>query len=273
MKNGNIDRSSPIPYYIQLKEVLREKIEHGEWKAGDQIPSEPDLCESFDVSRTVIRQAFKDMEYEGLIVRKKGKGTFVAEPKISESLVQSLTGFYQDMEDRGYVTVSKVLKQEVVHASAKVARYLGIEAGALVVEIQRVRYIQDGPIVLVTTFLPYNKCAKLLQAKLENQSLYRFIEDECGLYIARGRRFIEAVAANEMEAHLLQVEKGAPMILLNSVSYLNDGTPIEYYHAVHRADRSRFEVELVRIREHGKAKETSVIEVNGLPSGNDILSY
>jgi GntR family transcriptional regulator len=271
MKNGSIDRSSPIPYYIQLKEALREKIDHGEWKPGDQIPSEPDLCELFDVSRTVIRQALKDMEYEGLIVREKGKGTFVAEPKINESLVQNLTGFYQDMEDRGYETVSQVLKQEVVHASAKVARYLNLEAGALVIEIQRVRYIQEEPIVMVTTFLPYGRCAKLLQAKLEHQSLYRFIEEECGLYISRGRRFIEAVAANEMEAQHLQVEKGAPMILLNSVSFLSDGTPIEYYHAVHRGDRSRFEVELVRVREHGKAKEISNIEVIGLPSGNDIL--
>lgn len=261
MKVRVIDRNSPVPYYIQLKDTIREKIERGEWKPGDQIPSEPELCETFDVSRTVIRQALKDLEYGGLIIREKGKGTFVAEPKISESLVQKLTGFYQDMEERGHRPVSKVLKQEVVPANRKVASFLALEEGALVIEIQRVRYVQNDPIVLVTTYLPYNSCSKLLQADLTLQSLYRFIEKECGLMIARGHRFIEAVAANEVEANYLGVEQGTPLILLDSVSYLADGTPIEYYHAVHRGDRSRFEVTLVPVRELGNAKDTSVIDM------------
>lgn len=256
MKPTVIDRSSAIPYYIQMKDAVREKIDHGEWKAGDQIPSEPELCKMFNVSRTVIRQALKDMEYEGQIIREKGKGTFVAEPKINESLIQTLTGFFQDMTDRGHRLVSQVLKQEVVPANAKVAKYLDLEISALVIEIQRVRYVEDEPIVFVTTYLPYSTCSKLLQADLTNRSLYQFIEDECGLFISRGRRTIEAVPANELEAQYLQVEKGSPLILLNSVSYLSDGSPIEYYHAVHRGDRSRFEVELVRVREQSKGKET-----------------
>jgi GntR family transcriptional regulator len=245
---STIDKNSPIPYYIQLKETLCEKIEHGEWKAGDQIPSEPDLCRMFDVSRTVVRQALKDMAYEGRIVRKKGKGTFVAEPKISESLIQDLTGFYQDMEERGHTAVSQVLKQGVVQANSRVARSLSLAPGALVIEIQRLRFVQDEPIVLVTTYLPYALCPKLLEADLTHRSLYQFIEAECLLLIARGRRVIEAVAANEVEAQLLQVAQGAPLILINSVSYLGDGTPVEYYHALHRGDRSRFEVELLRVR-------------------------
>lgn len=269
-----INRRSPVPYYIQLKEAIREKIEHEEWKSGDQIPSEPELCETFGVSRTVIRQALKDLEYESLIVRVKGKGTFVAEPKIIESLVQKLTGFHQDMEDRGYQPVSKVLKQEVVPANRNVANYLRLEVGALVVEIQRVRYVQEEPIVFVTTYLPYSSCSKLLQADLTRQSLYRFIEEECGLIIARGRRVIEAVAANEMEANFLNVEQGAPLIMLDSVSYQADETPIEYYHALHRGDRSRFEVELVRIRELRKVKDSSILErvfrSEQLPSGNGV---
>ena len=85
--------------------------------------------------------------------------------------------------------------------------------------------------------------------------MYRFIEEECNLFISRGQRVIEAVAANENEAQLLQVSEGAPLVLINSVSYLSDGTPVEYYHAIHRGDRSRFEVELLRVREHGKTRE------------------
>ena len=96
-KNDQIDKNSPLPYYIQLKEILKGYIENGDWKTGSQIPSEPDLCEIFDISRTVVRQALKELTYEGLLVREKGRGTFVAEPKISEGLIQELTGFYQDM--------------------------------------------------------------------------------------------------------------------------------------------------------------------------------
>ncbi len=95
--NPAIDRRSPIPYYIQVKKALQEYIEHGERQPGDQLPGELELCRMFDVSRTVIRQALREMEYGGLIVREKGKGTFIAEPKIGESLVQYLTGLYQDM--------------------------------------------------------------------------------------------------------------------------------------------------------------------------------
>lgn len=269
--NPTIDRSSPIPYYVQLKEALRGPIDGGLWKPGDQIPGEVELCRLFDVSRTVVLQALNELGYEGLITRVKGKGTFVSEPKISESLVQKLTGFYQDMIDRGHNPVSKVLKQEVMPASTKVAGYLRLTPGTQVIDIERLRFIQDEPIVLVTTYLPYSLCPKLADADLSNQSLYAFLEEECGLVIARGRRMIEAVLANEYEARLLQVKKGAPLILLDSVSYLKDDTPIEYYHALHRGDRSRFEVELVRIREQGRDRRAMAGETWDLPPSNDVV--
>lgn len=263
-----VDRSSPIPYYVQVKEALREHIEHGDWQPGDQLPGEPELCRLFDVSRTVIRQALREMEYEGSIVRERGKGTFVAEPKISESLVQKLTGFYQDMVDRGHTPVSQVLEQHVVPASSKVAAHLNLEPGTSVIEIERLRFVQDEPIVLVTTYLPYALCPDVAHADLSHQSLYVFLEKQCGLVIARGHRRLEAVPANEYEARLLQVKKGAPLIMLDSVSYLDGGTPIEYYHALHRGDRSRFEVELIRIRAQGRVREVLGGEGVDLPRSN-----
>jgi GntR family transcriptional regulator len=266
-----IDRSSPIPYYIQLKEALRTPIEQGIWQPGDQIPGESELCRLFDVSRTVVRQALNELNFEGLITRIKGKGTFVAEPKIGESLIQKLTGFYQDMVDRGHSPITKVLSQQVAPANAKVAGRLGFEQGTLVIDIERLRFVQGEPIVLVTTYLPYALCPKLAQVDLSNQSLYAFLEKECGLVIARGRRFIEAVTASEYEAHHLQVAKGAPLILLDSVSYLADGTPIEYYRAFHRGDRSRFEVELVRIREQGRTRKALGEVGQDLPPGNGVM--
>jgi len=270
-ENTFIDRRSPIPFYIQLKETIREKIENGNWQPGDQIPGEVELGEMFNISRTVIRQALQELTYEGLINREKGRGTFVAKPKINESLVQSLTGFHQDMSNRGMVPRSQVLKQVVVPATLKIADFLKLDVGTLVIEVQRLRFVANDPIVLVTTFLPYALCPKLIHADLSFQSLYDFIENECGILISRGRRTIEAVLANENEAHMLNVEKGAPLMLLNSISYLADGTPIEYYHAVHRGDRSRFEVELVRVRERGKSLESLGLTEEDLPASNDAL--
>jgi GntR family transcriptional regulator len=217
----------------------------------------------------VIRQALQELMYEGLIDREKGRGTFVAKPKINANLVQKLTGFHQDMENRGIVHHSQVLKQALVPASTKVAEYLKLEQGTPVIEIQRLRFIGDEPIILATTYLPYSLCPKLLQADLTSHSLYDFLENKCGLLISRGRRTIEAVMAGEIEAQMLQVEKGAPLVLLNSISYLADGTPIEYYHAAHRGDRSRFEVELVRVREGSKSLESLEINKNDLPASNN----
>lgn len=266
-----IERDSLIPYYIQVKEALREGIERGDWKSGDQLPGEAELCRMFDVSRTVIRQALQEMKYEGLIVRAKGKGTFIAEPKVVESLVQKLTGFYQDMVERGHNPVTQVLKQRLIPANPKVAAHLGLPPRTPVIEIERLRFVQDEPIVLVTTYLPYALCPEVLEADLSNQSLYAFFEEQCGVTIARGRRTLEAVLANEYEARLLEIKKRAPLILLDSVSYLSDGTPIEYYHALHRGDRSRFEVELVRIREQGKAREVLGGEATELPRSTELI--
>jgi GntR family transcriptional regulator len=264
----SVDFDSNIPYYIQLIEALKTMIASSQWKPGDQIPSEPKLCESYGVSRTVVRQALREIELAGLIVRRKGKGTFVAEPKISESLAQKLTGFYQDMVERGHQPVTQVLHQNVVPAAQKEAGFLGIEPGAPVIDIERLRFVEGEPIVLVHSYLPHALCPPLADADLTNQSLYAFIEQFSGLVIAYGRRSIEAVGANEREARLLQVKIGSPLILLDSVSFLEDGTPIEYYHAVHRGDRSRFEVELVRIRETGKIRATLGPSERALPSSN-----
>jgi len=119
-----IDFDSHIPFYIQLMEILKEQIRSGKWKPGDQIPGEQELCSIYNISRTVVRQALLELELDGVINRRKGKGTFIAEPKISEGLVQNLTGFYQDMVERGLKPVTQVLHQLVVPACEKVAGFL-----------------------------------------------------------------------------------------------------------------------------------------------------
>lgn len=242
-----INFKSHIPFYIQLMDILREKVQQGYWVPGDQIPGEQDLCEIYRVSRTVVRQALRELELDGVINRRRGKGTFISHPKISEGLVQKLTGFYQDMVERGLKPGTKVLHQNVTPATEKVARFLDIKPGEKVIDIERLRFINDEPIQLVTTYLPFEICPALASVDLTDRSLYEFLENECGVFIAKGCRYIEAVLANETEAALLGIEDGSPLLLLDSISYAENGQPIEYYHAVHRGDRSRFEVELQRL--------------------------
>lgn len=246
-----IDRTSALPYYAQLRDIIQARIQAGIWRPGDQLPGEPELCRLFGVSRTVVRQALNDLSHKSLVVREKGKGTFVAPPKIRESLIQKLTGFHQDMVEQGYVPVAQVLRQESIPASAKIARYLQIQPGELVIAIERLRFIEDVPVQLVTTYLPFELCPDILHEDFTHQSLYEFLERHCGVFIVRGHRSIEAVAANEHEAKLLRVPVGSPLILLDSVSFSQDGTRVEYYHALHRGDRTRFEVMLFRERSVG----------------------
>lgn len=266
-----VNRSSAIPYYVQVRDTIQARIHAGIWQPGDQLPGEPELCQIFAVSRTVIRQALNDLVNKGLLIREKGKGTFVAQPKIREGLVQKLTGFYQDMVEQGYTPQTQVLRQESIPAQQKVANYLQLDPGTPVIAIERLRSVQDVPIQLVTTYIPASFCPALLDVDLTNQSLYAFLESACGVFIARGRRSIEAVPANEHEARLLRIQRGAPLILLDSVSFLGDGTPVEYYHALHRGDRTRFEVELIRVKGHGLHDEVQVRDHEEIPPGGGVI--
>jgi len=245
----SINFESHIPYYIQLMEILKEQVLQNKWRPGDQISGEQELCETYGISRTVVRQALRELEFEGIINRRKGKGTFISTPKINEGLIQKLTGFYQDMIERGHTPGTKVLHQRTVGASEKIAKYLEIKPGTKVIDIQRLRFIDNEPIQLVTTYIPSSLCPDLIDVDLTHGSLYNYLEKEYGIFLARGRRYIESVLCNDNEAKLLEIEKGAPLLMLDSVSYTENGQPVEYYHALHRGDRSRFEVELVRVRD------------------------
>ena len=249
MLEKSIIFDSHIPYYHQLIEIIKRNVKEGVWLPGERIPSEMELCENFGVSRTVVRQALRELEAENIIIKRKGKGTFVAKPKISEGLIQKLTGFYQDMVERGLEPKTEVLFQEIVPVNKKIADYLDIPIGSEVVEIERLRFIHDEPIQLVTTYIPLEMSPNLVNIDLSDRSLYEYLETQNGIKIHRGKRYIEAVLANQKEADLLEIEVGDPLIMLDSVSYTKTGKAIEYYHALHRGDRSRFEVELVHINE------------------------
>lgn len=268
LSSAVIDLDSPLPYYHQLKDWLHGQLASGQFEPDQQIPSEADLCQSFQVSRTVVRHCLDDLVNEGLLYRRKGKGTFVVKPKIREGLFQKLTGFYQDMRSRGFEPETEVLEQKRIRAQQAIAEQLGVEPGERLIRLVRLRSIQREPIVIVTTYLPESLCPGLLNEDLSRGSLYSLLEDKYHLEIARGRRTVEAVSATAQDAKLLGIKRGSPLVLLRGVVFLEGGRPLEYSEAKHRGDRSQFEVELVRVHEADVGSDRTDLPLsNGSSSG------
>ena len=247
-KDYVIDKESPVPYYHQLKMYLLSEIESGSWLAQQKLPSETEFCEHFDISRTVVRQAIKELQNQGHLTTEKGRGTFIAMPKITTGFVQNLVGFYEDFTKRGFKVTTHIEKQKVEPVSPRIAEVLRIVKGEPVIMLSRIRKLNGEPSVYVSTYIPQKLCPQLLHTDLENKSLYTFLE-KCGLEIHKGHRYIGVSLANEHEASLLNIKVGSTLIELDSVTYLKDGRPLEYFHALHRGDRTRFEVDLVRLKD------------------------
>lgn len=241
-----IDRGSPLPFYHQLKQRITEEIKANGLQPGDRVPGDHELCREYEVSRTVVRQALAELETEGVLERIKGRGTFVSHQKTAESLVQSLTGLYEDVAARGGHLRSEVRRLEVEPADEATAQDLEIELGTPVVVVDRLRFVNDEPWALTITHIPARLVPGLVDFDLREVSLYAVMESEFGLRLVRGRRSVEAAVASLQLGRTLGISKGAAVLLLRSVSTGVDGRPLEAFVAFHRGDRSRFEVELLR---------------------------
>jgi GntR family transcriptional regulator len=243
--NGPIRRDVPIPYYYQLIQLVREDILSGALAADTVIPSEHSLCAAYGVSRTVVRQALGELVAEGLLYRVKGKGTYVARRKLEEKFIQRSDGFFRDMTSRGYKVSSRVLEQTAVVPPPHVRNALRLEAAERTIKIDRLRSVDDEILLFVETYIPERLCPALVDVDLADCSLYGVLRDRYNLVIMSGRRSVEAVGAQAGLARLLRVEKGAPLLKIESISYLADTTPLEYYEAWHRGRRSKFEIDVV----------------------------
>lgn len=242
-----IDRTSPLPFYHQLKQILLADLRERDLPPGTRLPGDHELCHTYDVSRTVVRQALAELETEGVIERVKGRGTFVAPARTSEHLVQSLTGLFEDVAARGSHLRSVVRRQEVVPADEQIASQLGLPPGAPVTVIERLRFVDAEPWVLVTTYLPHDLAPDLVTDDLTDQSLYALLERRYAVTLTHGRRRVEAAVAGAPLAQALGIRAGDPVLVLRSTSYAGDRA-VEVFVAYHRGDRSRFEVTLNRTR-------------------------
>ncbi len=241
-----IDRDLDIPLYQQLSDKLSEGILNHVWRVGECIPSENELVEAYDVSRTVVRAAISDLVYKGLLKTVKGKGTFVIENRIIERSFQEFKGFYEQMEAVGIIPITKVLVQKISLCSRIVSQKLGIPWGTEVFELERVRFIGDDARYIVKNFIPYDLCPGIISEDFTTQSLYKLLEGQYGVELLTGNRSVSAVAADERQAEYLGVNIYTPLIILDGVSFSSDGKPVEYFIAYHRGDRTVFTYEVHR---------------------------
>ncbi len=235
----------PIPKYHRLKEVMLQRMADGTWPPGALIPAEPELCNEFGISRITVRKAVGDLVREGRLRAVQGKGTFVTTPKLPERFVQRAFGIYEDMARRGLRLTTVVLRQEVIQAPADVAARLAIPRGDPVHVIERVRSVEDEKLLVSTTYIPEALCPDLADDDLSSGSLYRLLRERYGLKIGWGTRSLEAVAASQWEAKLLDLALASPLLLLDTVACLPDGRPFEYSRVLHRGDRARIDVEFL----------------------------
>ena len=235
-----LDTTSPIPFYYQIREQLRQQITSGQLEPGDALPSEAQLCTETGVSRMTARQALTQLANEGLVIRQRGRGTFVAAPKTILPNVQ-VTGmsYTEIMGQAGMSAGARVLAQEVLPASAEVAAQLRLATGERIIRIVRTRLAAGVIMSLETSFYPYSLFPNLAEADLTDASIYRFLEQRYGIAPAYAVDTIEISVAGAYEAENFKVNEGAPIVLVTTLGCLANDTPVVFTQTIHRGDRFR----------------------------------
>ena len=242
---GVIDRSSSIPFHLQLRKLLGHQIETGQWRQGDRLPSEPFLSEYYSVSRATVRQALHALEQQGLIRKEKGRGAFVNPTSSGSWLLQWAGGLFDDELSRRGVTVeSLVLRACIERLPDWAADALHLNPGAEGVTLERLRRV-DGELALyVVNHLPDEYAAILPEIrKTSTASLYWTLREQCGVEVAGSSRVLEAVAASPAIARHLVVPRRFPLVYIQSVTRDATTKPIDCYRAWLRTDRLRIAVE------------------------------
>lgn len=239
-RTTGIDRTSPVPLYHQLQELLRLEIDAGRYPSGAPLPSEAEICATYHVSRSVVRQSLGNLAQAGLIRTERGRGSFVADPKLQERFVDRPAGLHADLERLGHTTRTRVILQEVRAFPPPAREALGADRG---VQLDRVRSVDDRPLAFIRSCLREDRCPGLETADLEDRSLYEHLAATYDLRATHGVRTVEAELAGGEVARQLAVEPGRPLLVVRSSTTDQDGQPLEWFEAWHRADRTAFTFE------------------------------
>lgn len=228
------------PKHAQLRSILQQLVDE-ELRVDDPIPSERVLAERFGVSRMTVRQAVEQLASNGRLRRIPGKGTFVAGRKIVLPL--QLRSFTQEMRERGFTPGARVLGASTVAADATTAGALAIEPGEPVHRVERLRTADGEPVALERSHVPAAAAPGLLDVALADRSLYTVLEQAFGLVLDSGEQTIEATGASPIEAGLLEIATGTPVLCLIRRSFAA-GRVVEYVESRYRGDRYRLHTPL-----------------------------
>jgi GntR family transcriptional regulator len=237
--------STHLPLYAQVENVIMERISDGSLPADSRLPSEDSLVQEYAVSRTTIRAAIQSLVQRGLIEIRRGKGTFVTRPKISQELTE-LTGFVEDMQALGRHPTAKVLDQQIVAANQLVARRLALPQGAPVVRIQRVRLADRTPLSFDETYLPKELGEKVMADNLNTEPIFSLLEQKYNTPLVEAEYQLEAVCADPTVAEALRIGVGSAIFLIERTSYSIGRRPVDYEKLHYRGDRIRFVTRLAR---------------------------
>jgi GntR family mannosyl-D-glycerate transport/metabolism transcriptional repressor len=226
------------PRYRQIADALREKINTGELKPGDALPTESTLQEAFSVSRVTVRQALKRLTEEQIIESIQGSGSYVKEERVNYDVYQ-LTGFYEKLADRNVETHSDVKVFEVVKADARLAEKLNLNPDDKIWHVKRVRFIKQKPVNLEETWMPLAMFADLTWEVMEN-SKYHYIEQRKKMVIDRSEQELVPTMPSAEAIAALALDPAKPILEKVSRGFLKDGRVFEYSRNVFNSDDYKF---------------------------------
>ncbi|MCP3741895.1 GntR family transcriptional regulator [Rossellomorea sp. BNER] len=228
--------------HSHIKEEIIQLIKNGEYKPNMQLPTEAEFCSKFNVSRTTIRTALQQLTLEGYVYRKQGRGTFIAENKVSQTLTSTIDNYNEQLKTQGKKPKIKVLSLDVIPAESTIEKALHLKTGDPVNKLERIRYSDDVPLQYEIAYLPWFKTPGLNKEECE-KSLYKFLETQFNLKIKRTVETIELFIADETISEKIRVKVGTPCFKIETTAYLEDGTIIEFSKAIFRGDKASFLVE------------------------------
>ncbi len=244
---GGTGSASPTfsPLYQQIKALIMQSLQTGEWKPGELIPSEVELAYRYKVSQGTVRKAIDKLSADNLVVRRQGKGTFVATHH--EARVQFR--FLRLMPDAGeaHQPENHILEVKRLRGPAEVARVLDIKAGDSVVFIRRLQYFDAVPTILEEIWLPGAIFKGLTAERLAEYKgpMYGLFETEFGTQMIRASEKLKAVSADELAVELLKVQAGAPLLSVERVAYTYGDRPVELRRALYVTTDHHYHNELI----------------------------
>ncbi|QBD79084.1 GntR family transcriptional regulator [Ktedonosporobacter rubrisoli] len=238
-----VSKISPVPLYYQVESDMRERIKTGVWKEGEQLPSEGELCALYKVSRTTLRQAISALVDEGLIVRERGRGSFIRGPVITAG-TRGLSSFSDEMAAMGMRSSADVLSIRQEAASVEMARRLHIAPGEALTVIKRLRYANEKPIGIQIAHLTAARFPGLEQADLSKQSLYQYLEEKYGTIVAEAEEIFATAPITGKDAQLLNVSDGACGFYVERLTFDQSKEPFEFVTSIMRGDRYRVQFAL-----------------------------